>query len=112
MNCTKCGTYDYFTIDSRDYFNNRVKRRKECKRCGFRWSTLEYIVNERTKKNKPIRHCQYASCNKPTFGKGNCTKYCQEHKRQWENLRWEIWRVKNKGQIVIIPSEFNRGKKK
>ena len=112
MKCLKCKSSNWKTVDSREYFNNRVKRRKECLNCKHRWTTLEYIINERTKKDKPIRHCQYATCNKPTFGKGNCSKYCPDHKKQWENLRWELWRAKKKGQILMIPIEFNRGKKK
>lgn len=112
MRCPKCHSDNFLTVDSRDYFNNRIRRRKKCV-CGHTWNTLEYVENEKTKKNKPIKRCQYLGCNKTTFGKGNNTKYCPEHKRAWENLRWELWRTKHLGlPKPEIPMQFNRKKVK
>lgn len=111
MKCPKCKSDNFLTVDSRDYFNNRIKRRKKCV-CGHLWNTLEYIENERSKKKKPIKRCQYIGCIKPTFGKGNCTKYCSTHKQAWDNLRWEIWRAKKENIPMAIPMQFNRNNKK
>lgn len=39
MECPKCGSENYRTVDSRD--GKIRRRRKECNSCGIRWSTVE-----------------------------------------------------------------------
>ena len=42
MHCPFCNFYDTKVVDSRlTVDNSRVKRRRECTRCGNRWSTME-----------------------------------------------------------------------
>ncbi len=40
MRCPKCGG-DTAVIDSRLTTYNRIRRRRKCKECGYRFSTLE-----------------------------------------------------------------------
>lgn len=47
MTCPKCGN-KAIVIDSRTYATGEVRRRRECTRCGFRFSTLEAVVKFET----------------------------------------------------------------
>ena len=38
--CRKCGCEKSHVFDSRD-IDDLLKRRRECLKCGFRWSTVE-----------------------------------------------------------------------
>ena len=52
MNCPKCRSNQVIVIDSTKY-TNRVKRRRECLTCGFRFNTIE-TIGERKNKNEKI----------------------------------------------------------
>ena len=43
MICPKCGGRAV-VVDSRTYPTGEVRRRRECRRCAFRFSTLEAVV--------------------------------------------------------------------
>lgn len=43
MICPKCGGRAV-VVDSRTYPTGEVRRRRKCRRCGFRFSTLEAVV--------------------------------------------------------------------
>ena len=48
--CSKCGC-DSFILDTR-YKSGVVVRRRQCSRCGKRWTTKEYYArSERRRKN-------------------------------------------------------------
>ena len=44
MNCIKCGSKSK-VYDSRPY-NDTIKRRRQCKKCGTRYSTIEVLKTE------------------------------------------------------------------
>jgi transcriptional regulator NrdR family protein len=42
VNCPKCNSDDSSVIDSRERYGGRaIRRRRECKACGERWSSTE-----------------------------------------------------------------------
>lgn len=44
MQCPRCGTLENRVIDSRLTDKNRgIRRRRECEKCGFRFTTMEQI---------------------------------------------------------------------
>lgn len=44
MECPSCGYAESKVVDSRPYSNNReIKRRRECLKCGYRFSTYERL---------------------------------------------------------------------
>ena len=44
MHCTKCGAIDTSVIDSRETENGAaIRRRRECLKCGYRFTTYERI---------------------------------------------------------------------
>ena len=43
MTCPRCGGRAV-VVDSRTYPTGEVRRRRKCRRCGFRFSTLEAVV--------------------------------------------------------------------
>lgn len=44
MNCPKCGERELLVIDKRDTDCESVYRRRKCKLCGHRFTTVEYEV--------------------------------------------------------------------
>lgn len=46
MDCVKCGSYQVKVIDTRAKGKRKIYRRRECLRCGYRWSTLELPVGD------------------------------------------------------------------
>ena len=40
--CPQCGA-DTYVVDTRPYLDG-IRRRRECKECGYRYSTLEYNI--------------------------------------------------------------------
>ncbi len=45
MKCLYCGNADSKVIDSRETGDNSIRRRRECLKCGKRWTTYETIEN-------------------------------------------------------------------
>lgn len=43
--CPVCG-YETIVINSRDYKDNTIRRRRECVNCGTRFSTIEAPVEK------------------------------------------------------------------
>ncbi len=43
MKCLYCGNADSKVIDSRETGDNSIRRRRECLKCGKRWTTYETI---------------------------------------------------------------------
>lgn len=46
MTCPKCGSNRVYVINSRDWKQNQVRRRRECYHCKHRFWTLETIQPE------------------------------------------------------------------
>lgn len=46
LHCVACGKRSLTTIDSRPTFGG-IRRRKKCNLCGYRFSTVEKIVESR-----------------------------------------------------------------
>lgn len=47
MICPKCHSYQTLVIDSREHKNGyAIRRRRECQRCGHRFTTFETIGTE------------------------------------------------------------------
>ena len=45
-NCPKCGV-ETFVIDSRPDPNGGIRRRRKCEACGYRYSTIEILYEEK-----------------------------------------------------------------
>jgi len=43
MNCPKCKSDELSVIDSRDTDENAVRRRRQCEKCGYRFTTYERV---------------------------------------------------------------------
>jgi len=47
MNCQRCGFEDTKVLDTRTGKNNRsIRRRRQCLRCGYRFTTIEEVLRE------------------------------------------------------------------
>ncbi len=77
MKCPYCGSEEFKTLETRDSQENTTRRRKECVKCGKRFTTYEYIETvelmvrtkdgkiERFDVNKIIRGLQKACEKRP-----------------------------------------------
>jgi transcriptional repressor NrdR len=77
MKCPYCGSEDFKTLETRDSTENTTRRRKECNKCGKRFTTYEYVETvelmvrkkdgklERFDLNKIIRGLQKACEKRP-----------------------------------------------
>jgi transcriptional repressor NrdR len=77
MKCPYCGSADFKTLETRDSLENTTRRRKECIKCGKRFTTYEYVETvelmvrkkdgklERFDVNKIIRGLQKACEKRP-----------------------------------------------
>lgn len=56
MDCPKCGYHNTLVIDSRNIeYYQTVRRRRECQKCGYRFTTHERILNDEIKEEKTAR---------------------------------------------------------
>ena len=46
MKCPNCGSYQDHVVDTRPRGLDKIKRRRECYDCGFRWNTIEIYDKE------------------------------------------------------------------
>lgn len=44
MKCKACGSFESKVLESRTTDDNSIKRRRECLKCGFRWTTFETAI--------------------------------------------------------------------
>jgi transcriptional repressor NrdR len=77
MKCPYCGSEEFKTLETRDSSGNTTRRRKECVKCGKRFTTYEYVETielmvrkkdeklERFDVNKIIRGLQKACEKRP-----------------------------------------------
>jgi transcriptional repressor NrdR len=77
MKCPYCGSEDFKVLETRDSLENTTRRRKECNKCGKRFTTYEYVETvelmvrkkdgklERFDLNKIIRGLQKACEKRP-----------------------------------------------
>jgi len=77
MKCPYCGSEDFKTLETRDSPESTTRRRKECVKCGKRFTTYEYVETvelmvrkkdgklERFDVNKVIRGLQKACEKRP-----------------------------------------------
>ncbi len=77
MKCPYCDSEDFKTLETRDSQENTTRRRKECVKCGKRFTTYEYVETvelmvrkkdgklERFDVNKVIRGLQKACEKRP-----------------------------------------------
>lgn len=52
MNCPKCGC-DSSVFDTRRHTDRIRRRRRECKKCGYYFTTYEFVVSN--KKDKELK---------------------------------------------------------
>ena len=77
MRCPYCGSEDFKVLETRDSQENTTRRRKECNKCGKRFTTYEYVETveimvrkkdgklERFDVNKIVRGLQKACEKRP-----------------------------------------------
>jgi transcriptional repressor NrdR len=44
MKCRNCNSRTTEVLETREFNNNRIKRRRQCKRCNHKFTTYETIV--------------------------------------------------------------------
>lgn len=52
IKCPRCESTQCRNYDTRETSNNRVRRRKECLICGYRFTTYEAYIEGMTPKEK------------------------------------------------------------
>lgn len=56
MDCPKCGYHKMLVIDYRNLkLDETIRRRRECQKCGYRFTTYEYIANDEIKDENSAR---------------------------------------------------------
>jgi transcriptional repressor NrdR len=77
MKCPYCGSEEFKVLETRDSLENTTRRRKECNKCGKRFTTYEYVETielmvrkkdgklERFDLNKIVRGLQKACEKRP-----------------------------------------------
>ena len=46
MVCPYCGCKDTIVMDKRNRGDRAIRRRRQCKSCGKRWSTIEMVDSD------------------------------------------------------------------
>lgn len=75
--CPKCG-YQTYILDTRTRPDENIRRRRQCEKCGHRFTTIEVEVNEFEKvwEQKSYENCFLNE----EYSNQNC-KLCQYRKR-------------------------------
>lgn len=56
MDCPKCGYHKTLVTECRELKRDEtIRRRRECQKCGYRFTTYEYIVNAEIKDENSAR---------------------------------------------------------
>lgn len=54
MKCIDCGSHNTMVLETRRLQDGKLRRRRGCKECGTRFTTVELPVKFRGKKAQPI----------------------------------------------------------
>lgn len=54
MKCIDCGSHNTMVLETRRLLDGKLRRRRGCKECGTRFTTVELPVKFRGKKAHPL----------------------------------------------------------
>jgi len=91
MKCPYCGSEEFKTLETRDSIENTVRRRKECVKCGKRFTTYEYIETVELMVRKKNGDLQRFDVNKIIRG---LQKACEKRPVRMEQINELAGRVR------------------
>src|SRR5512139_2875706 len=91
MKCPYCGSEEFKTLETRDSPENTNRRRKECAKCGKRFTTYEYIETVELMVRKKDGELQRFDVNKIIRG---LQKACEKRPVSMEQINALASRVR------------------
>jgi len=91
MKCPYCGSEEFKTLETRDSPENTNRRRKECAKCGKRFTTYEYIETVELMVRKKDGELQRFDANKIIRG---LQKACEKRPVSMEQINVLASRVR------------------
>ncbi len=91
MKCPYCGSEEFKTLETRDSPENTNRRRKECAKCGKRFTTYEYIETVELMVRKKDGELQRFDANKIIRG---LQKACEKRPVSMEQINAVASRVR------------------
>ena len=91
MKCPYCGSEEFKTLETRDSLENTMRRRKECVKCGKRFTTYEYVETVELMVRKKNGDLQRFDVNKIISG---LQKACEKRPVSMEQINTLASRVR------------------
>jgi transcriptional repressor NrdR len=91
MKCPYCGSEEFKTLETRDSTENTTRRRKECIKCGKRFTTYEYVETVELMVRKKNGDLQRFDSNKII---GGLQKACEKRPCTMEQINQLAGRVR------------------
>jgi len=91
MKCPYCGSEEFKTLETRDSTQNTTRRRKECVKCGKRFTTYEYVETVELMVRKKNGDLQRFDSNKII---GGLQKACEKRPVTMEQINELTSRVR------------------
>ncbi len=91
MKCPYCGSEEFKTLETRDSPENTTRRRKECVKCGKRFTTYEYVETVELMVRKKSGDLQRFDVNKIIRG---LQKACEKRPVSMEQINELASRVR------------------
>jgi transcriptional repressor NrdR len=91
MKCPYCGSEEFRTLETRDSPDNTTRRRKECVKCGKRFTTYEYVETVELMVRKKNGELQRFDVNKIIRG---LQKACEKRPVSMEQINELASRVR------------------
>ncbi len=91
MKCPYCGSEEFKTLETRDSLENTTRRRKECAKCGKRFTTYEYVETVELMVRKKNGELQRFDVNKIIRG---LQKACEKRPVSMEQINELASRVR------------------
>lgn len=100
MKCPYCGSENLKTLETRDSVGNTLRRRKECEKCGKRFTTYEYIETVELMVRKKDGRLERFDINKIIRG---LQKACEKRPVSMEQIRELAERVRQ--ELMLMGKE-------
>jgi transcriptional repressor NrdR len=100
MKCPYCGSSDVKTLETRDSPDNTIRRRKECAKCGKRFTTYEYVETIELMVKKKDGRIERFDINKIIRG---LQKACEKRPVTMEQIRELAERVRQ--ELMLLGKE-------
>jgi transcriptional repressor NrdR len=100
MKCPYCGSENLKTLETRDSPDNTVRRRKECDKCGKRFTSYEYVETVELMVKKKDGRLERFDLNKIVRG---LQKACEKRPVTMEQIRELAERVRQ--DLMLLGKE-------